>query len=82
MNWSFMNSELRVKSECTVYELKMKLAAKHGAMKDLKASRGHNTLTEAFTDDNAPASGSRSRWRWRRWYRARKTPLSPTSLCA
>jgi len=36
MNWSFMDSELRVRTSSSLYEIKAKLAAKHGAMVDLR----------------------------------------------
>ena len=36
MNWSFMNSELQLPLDATLYELKERLRAKHGAMTSLK----------------------------------------------
>lgn len=36
MNWSFMNSELRMRSNQTLFELKQYLFQKHGAMINLK----------------------------------------------
>ena len=54
MNWSFMDSEVRVRTNCSLYELKAKLAAKHGAMVDLRV----NTL-KSFACMNAPSTRTR-----------------------
>ena len=38
MNWSFMNSEMRFTTSTSLYEVKARLAAKHGLMADLRVS--------------------------------------------
>ena len=44
MNWSFMDSEIRVRTSSSLFELKAKLAAKHGAMVDLRVRLPHGML--------------------------------------
>ena len=41
MNWSFMNSDIRIRSESALLELKDRIKAKHGAVTDLKVTRTH-----------------------------------------
>jgi len=53
MNWAFMDSELRLRSDSSVYELKGKLKAKHGAMVDLKVCIGAFEEDSELRDDGA-----------------------------
>mmetsp|Transcript_21090 Transcript_21090/g.47575 ORF Transcript_21090/g.47575 Transcript_21090/m.47575 type:complete len:162 (+) Transcript_21090:113-598(+) len=52
MNWSFMNSDIRIRSESALLELKDRIKAKHGAVTDLKICRGSFAETNELTEDS------------------------------